>query len=130
MAAAKTTVLCIDDDERTLSIRAQILRQEHYRVLTALTADEGLRLSANEAVDAIVLDYFLPGTSGAEVATALRKITLVPILLLSSAVYMPDDARGLVDGFCAKIDGPVIFLDSLRDLLDRAPKRHKAANGA
>ncbi len=126
MAAARPPVLCIDDDERTLSIRAQILRQENYRVLTALTPEEGLRLLRAHSVDAVVLDYFLPGTSGAEVATQLRTLTSIPILLLSSAVYLPDDARGLVDAFCAKIDGPTVFLESLRELLDSVAKRRRA----
>ncbi len=118
------TVLCIDDDERALFIRAKILERFDYRVLAATSAEEGLRLFSQEAPDVIVLDYFMPGMSGAEIAWELkRRGCNAPILMLSSAVFVPEDARQLVDGFCAKIDGPTNFLDLLQQLACQAEKR-------
>lgn len=122
-ALMRPTILCIDDDERSLLIRTKILERFDYRVLTATTAEEGLRLFSQEAPDVVVLDYYMPGMSGAQVAWELkRRGSEVPILLLSSAVFAPDDARQLVDAFCAKIDGPVNFLEVLKQLIEQAGK--------
>jgi len=51
----------------------------------------------------------------------------VPILLLSSAVFCPDDASDVVDAFCAKIDGPANLLDVLKRLVETADLRGGAA---
>jgi DNA-binding response OmpR family regulator len=120
MAAQRTTILCIDDDERALLLRAQVLERNGYHVLCATNPDDGFRLLASESVAAIILDYYLGPITGSVVAFELhRRAAHIPVLLLSSAVYLPDDARGLVDAFCAKIDGPIVLLDSLKHLLDR-----------
>lgn len=118
------TVLCIDDDERSLFIRIKILERFAYRVLAATTAEDGLRLFSQEAPDVIVLDYYMPGMTGAQVAWELkRRGAKAPILMLSSAVFVPEDARQLVDAFCAKIDGPRNFLDVLKQMVEQARQR-------
>src|ERR1041384_6548127 len=118
------TVLCIDDDERSLSIRAKILERFDYRVLTASSAAEGRRLFTHHGADVIILDYYMPEMNGSQVAWELRRRgSHVPILMLSSAVFCPDEASDLVDAFCAKIDGPANFLDVLRHLVETADRR-------
>ena len=115
------SVLCIDDDERSLFIRSKILERHGYRVLSAGCGEEGLRLFSSERIDAVVLDQFMPGMTGAEVAWELkRRGADVPVLMLSSAVFCPDTAADLVDAFCAKIDGPVAFLELLDKLVEHA----------
>lgn len=118
------TVLCIDDDERALLIRTKILERMGYRVLTANSAEEGLRVFSHQAVDAIVLDYYMPDKTGAQVAWDLKQRGAgVPVLMLSSAVFCPDDAADVVDAFCAKIDGPANFLEVLERLIKTAEER-------
>ena len=122
---AQPTILCIDDDDRSLALRTKVLERTGYRVLCATTPDDGYRLLASEPVAAVILDYFLGPITGSDVAAELhRRLPRLPVLLLSSAVYLPEDARGLVDAFCAKIDGPVVLLDSLKRLLDRPTAHH------
>lgn len=118
------TVLCIDDDERALLIRTKILERMGYRVLTATTAEEGLRVFARQGADAVVLDYYMPDKTGAQVAWDLKQRGAdVPVLMLSSAVFCPDDASDVVDAFCAKIDGPANFLEVLERLIKSAAER-------
>ena len=122
------TVLCIDDDERSLFIRAKILERLDYRVLTAKSAAEGLKTFSREGADAVIVDYYMPDMTGAEVAWELkRRGSKVPILMLSSAVFCPDEASDVVDAFCAKIDGPANLLDVLQRLVTAADKRGGAA---
>ncbi len=118
------TVLCIDDDERALSIRSKILEQMHYRVLSANSAQDGLALCSRETADLILLDYFLPDMTGAQVAWELRRRgSDVPVLMLSSAMFCPHEARDLIDGFCAKIDGPIQLLNRIAELVQLAEQR-------
>jgi CheY-like chemotaxis protein len=125
----RPTILCIDDDERALYIRSKILEHLDYRVLTASSATDGLRLFAEEGADVIVLDYYMPDMNGSEVAWELKnRGSRVPILMLSSAVFCPDDAANLVDAFCAKIDGPTTFIDVLTRLVETAGKRGGAGH--
>lgn len=120
----RRTVLCIDNDERALLIRTKILERLDYRVLVAKSGAEGLQMFSREGADIIVLDYFMPDMSGAEVAWELkRRGSGVPILLLSSAVFCPDDAADVVDAFCAKIDGPANFLNVLEKLVVASEQR-------
>ena len=121
------TVLCIDDDERALYIRSRIL-ERNYRVLTAKSAEEGLKTFSREGADVIILDYYMPDMTGAQVAWELkRRGSRVPILMLSSAIFCPDDASDIVDAFCAKIDGPANLLDVLERLVSAADERGGAA---
>jgi CheY-like chemotaxis protein len=116
-------ILCIDDDERSLFIRRKVLEHEGYRVLTATSGAEGLQLLSSERIDAVVLDHYMPGQTGAEVAWELKRRTSgIPVLMLSSAVFCPENAVDLVDAFCAKIDGPVAFLELLKKLVTEAEK--------
>lgn len=120
------TILCIDDDERALSIRTKILEQMGYRVLGAHSAVEGLELVSHGSIDVILLDYFMPDMTGAEVAWELRRRgSDVPILMLSSTVFCPCEARDLVDAFCAKIDGPTQLLNLIAQLVKVADQRRR-----
>ena len=120
----RRTVLCIDDDERALFIRSKILERLNYRVLTAKSASEGLKTFAREGADVIILDYYMPDMTGAEVAWELkRRGSKVPILMLSSAVFCPDEASDVVDAFCAKIDGPANLVDVLQQVIETADRK-------
>lgn len=120
------SILCIDDDARSLMIRGKILERHGYRVLSAPSGAEGLRLFSTEPIDAVVLDHYMPGMTGAEVAWELkRRGSTIPVIMLSSEVFCPETASDVVDAFCAKIDGPIAFLD----LLDRLVRDAQSAGG-
>ena len=85
-------ILCIDDEALGLQIRKAVLERAGYRVLTALDGSSGLTLFAGEPVEGVILDYFMPGMDGGQVATAMRKQRPeVPILLLSAYVNLPQE---------------------------------------
>ncbi len=65
-------VLCVDDEEIGLGVRRTILERAGYHVLTACDGTEGLELFAREPVEAVILDYSMPGMHGGEVATRIR----------------------------------------------------------
>ena len=67
-------VLCVDDEMFGLQVRKILLERAGYRVLTAKDGFEGLKVFEREPVEAVVLDYSMPGMHGGEVATKMRQV--------------------------------------------------------
>ena len=120
MYPPKITILCVDDHWNALIGRKMFLEQNGYRVLAASDSDEGLKLFRSHAVKAVVLDYQLPGVSGAVVAAAMKRMRPeVPILLLSSFEPLPKKKLRCVDAFLSKSQEVKLLVPSLRRLLSR-----------
>ena len=85
VSRAKARILCIDDHWNGLIGRKMLLEQSGYEVLEASGGDEGLKLFRSHAVDAVVVDYQMPGMNGDVVAAKMKRINShVPIMLLSA----------------------------------------------
>ncbi len=115
-------VLCVDDELVGLQVRKILLERAGYRVVTALNGDLGLELFSSEPVEAVVLDYSMPGMHGGEVAARMRQIKpAVPILLLSAYLGLPAEVTSLVDLYMTKGEGAPILLNKLSSLLHPMP---------
>lgn len=111
-------ILCIDDEALGLQIRKAVLEREGYRVLTALDGSSGLNLFAGGPVEGVILDYFMPGMDGGQVAIAMRRQRpKVPILLLSAYVNLPQEIVTMVDFTVLKGEGPKELLAKVRRML-------------
>jgi CheY-like chemotaxis protein len=120
MSRAKARILCIDDHWSGLIGRKMLLEQSGYEVLEATGGDEGLKLFRSHAVDAVVVDYQMPGMNGDVVAAKMKRINAhVPIMLLSAYGPLPKSKLKSVDSFVSKSQPPNILLSSLHDLLGR-----------
>ena len=118
MSRAKARILCIDDHWNGLIGRKMLLEQSGYEVLEATGGDEGLKLFRSHAVDAVVVDYQMPGMNGDVVAAKMKRINAqVPIMLLSAYGPLPKSKLSSVDSFVSKSQPPNILLSTLQDLL-------------
>jgi CheY-like chemotaxis protein len=119
MLESKThLILCVDDEVVGLRVRKILLERAGYQVLTAEDGTSGIELFATQPVDAVVLDYSMPGMHGGEVAKRMRQTKpKVPILLLSAFVGLPEDVRSLVDIYMTKGEGAPALLTKLSNLL-------------
>jgi len=118
MSRAKATILCIDDHWSGLISRKMLLEQSGYQVLEASGRDEGLKLFRSHTIDAVVLDYQMPGMNGDVVAAKMKRInSRVPIMLLSAYGPLPKNKLSSVDSFLSKSQPPKILLSKLQDLL-------------
>lgn len=119
MSRAKATILCIDDHWNGLIGRKLLLEQSGYAVLEASGWDDGLRLFRSRSVDAVVLDYQMPGMRGDLVAARMKSInSRVPIMLLSAYTPLPQNKLKSVDRFLSKSQPPEILLSTLQGLLE------------
>jgi two-component system nitrogen regulation response regulator NtrX len=119
MSRAKATILCIDDHWNGLIGRKMLLEKNGYKVLEASGGDEGLKLFLSRNVDAVVLDYQLPGMNGDVVAEKMKSINShVPIMMLSAYGPLPKKKLRAVDKFMTKSQPPNLLLSTLQGLLD------------
>lgn len=115
---ANSLILCIDDEALGLQIRKVVLERAGYRVLTALDGKSGLSLFSKHPVDAVILDYYMPGMNGGEVASEMRRTRAeVPILLLSAYVDLPAEVIQSVDFTLMKGDRPETLMEKVQEML-------------
>jgi len=114
----KAIVLCIDDEPTVLVTRKMVLQTAGYDVVTAPSGHEGLQLFVSNDIDAVVLDYLMPGIRGDAVAAEMKRLNPdIPIVMLSAFTSLPDGALNSVDAFVTKGEHPTVLLNKLRDLL-------------
>lgn len=112
------TILCIDDEALGLEIRKAVLERAGYQVLTAVDGPTGLSLFRGNAIDGVVLDYYMPEMDGGAVAEAMRRERpTVPIMLLSAYINLPIEVVELADVTLLKGEGPRELLEKLQQML-------------
>jgi len=118
MKPASNLVLCVDDELVGLQIRKILLERAGYQVLTAPDGPSGLAIFSSEPIQAVVLDYSMPGMHGGEVAVRMRQIKpQIPILLLSAYMGLSSEVTSLVDLYMTKGEGAPVLLEKLGSLL-------------
>ncbi|HDN80076.1 MAG: DNA-binding response regulator [Chloroflexi bacterium] len=91
-------ILVIDDNEELLRIIRKALEHKGFEVYTALSGKEGLKEFHHVVPDLVILDIMMPGMSGWEVCRELRRISSVPILMLTALGEEEHKVRGLEEG--------------------------------
>ena len=71
---AETLVLLVDDYHDALEVWDWYLRSQGYRVLTAGSGSEAVRMAISARPHVIVLDLALPGMTGCEAARQIRGV--------------------------------------------------------
>lgn len=91
-------VLIIEDEAEILSFLKLELSHEGYEVDTADDGRIGLEKIEHEDYDIVLLDIMLPGLNGIEVCRRARKVTGVPIIMLTARDQVVDKVTGLDTG--------------------------------
>src|SRR3974390_1235184 len=100
-------VLCVDDEKIGLRVRKIMLESRGFKVLTASSGPEGLKLFEEHEVDVVVLDYYMPDVNGGGVASGKgRRRPDVPIVFLSAYFSLPPEALEVADRFITKSEPP------------------------
>ena len=118
MKQSSNLVLCVDDELVGLQVRKILLERAGYRVLTAQDGPSGLEIFNANPIEAVVLDYSMPGMHGGEVAARMRQAKPhVPILLLSAYMGLSTEVTSVVDLYMTKGEGAPVLLEKLASLL-------------
>jgi DNA-binding response OmpR family regulator len=114
-------ILCIDDEEPSLTLRRIVLERAGYRVFTALTGKQGIDIFRSQPVDLVILDYWMADMDGLDVAAELKAIRAkTPIIMLSGYASILDEALGKADLWLRKGEGdPEHLLIAVGQMLKR-----------
>jgi two-component system, OmpR family, KDP operon response regulator KdpE len=118
----QSLVLVADDEPRITKLVAATLREEQFRVVTAESGAQALKMADELRPDIAVLDLILPDLDGIEVMRQLRESRPIPIILLTGASSATDKARGLdlgADDYIAKPFHPDELCARVRAVLRR-----------
>ncbi len=122
-------VLIVEDDRKVAGALKAGLADEGFETAVACTGEEGYYLATTEPFEAILLDLMLPGRSGLEVLSSLRKRGLtVPVLVLTARDAIEDRVSGLDTGADDYLVKPFAFAELLARL--RALLRRGRPEGA
>jgi two-component system KDP operon response regulator KdpE len=123
-------VLVVDDEPQIRRLLTVTLEANAYRVLAAVSGQEGVVLAAQHRPALVILDLGLPDLSGQVVLRRLREWSNVPVIVLS----VQDDEKGKVAALDAGADDYVTkpfntdeLLARLRVALRRSSKTEAAA---
>ncbi len=123
------SILVIDDAPANRYLAASLLRQAGYRVETASSGEEALRMIGLKQFDAALLDVHMPGMDGLELAEAMRRFQAehlrprMPIIALT-ADSLPETATRLlqhsIDAVLHKPASEASILAALAAALEQA----------
>ncbi|WP_409229215.1 response regulator transcription factor [Gudongella sp. SC589] len=91
-------ILIIEDEEKIARFIELELKYEGYEVEKALNGRDGLEFATTQPFDLILLDIMLPELNGIEVLRRIRRVSDVPILLLTARDAVVDKVAGLDGG--------------------------------
>lgn len=88
-------ILIIEDDKGITRVLELEFKHEGYTFDIAMDGKEGLERFQNSHYDLILLDLMLPEISGMEVCRKVRKISSIPIIMLTARRDITDKVIGL-----------------------------------
>ena len=122
----KRTILCVDDNEQSLSHRKILLETRGYRVASFSRGEEALERFLGGGIDLVIADMAMPGLDGPQLIARMKEVSpQTPAILISNKVrvYAHDSQA---DVFLTKgMYAPADLLERVRQLLvrKRGPKR-------
>ena len=121
-------ILIVEDNDKNLKLVRDILQVKGYATVEAGNAEDGIVLARERKPDLVLMDIQLPGMSGIDAIGVLRAdaaTAAIPVVAVTASV-MPQDRNKIMEaGFDAYIGKPINlkeFLDTVRKMLERAPK--------
>jgi DNA-binding response OmpR family regulator len=98
MLLVGAAVLIVEDDERIRAALSMALEDEGYAVCTAASGEEALGMVAGSEPELVLLDLMLPGMDGFECCRRMRRLSDVPIVVVSARNDTSDVVAGLEAG--------------------------------
>jgi two-component system response regulator VicR len=128
MAVARGKILVVDDEKPIAEILRYNLEQEGYDVVLAFDGAEAILEARLQRPDLILLDILLPKKDGFAVCREIRRISNVPIIMLTAKDTELDKVLGLELGADDYVTKPF----SAREVVARVKaqlRRHQVNEG-
>jgi DNA-binding response OmpR family regulator len=117
-------ILIVDDEPDLLKVISLRLKKTGYEVLGGVDGREALAMARQFVPDLIILDVFLPGIKGDDVARILKtddELKHIPIILISATATTLDE-RAMdsgADAYLTKPFEPEELVGMVKNVLDK-----------
>lgn len=111
----KYQILVVEDQSEIRDIISKYLKKEGYGYYLAKDGFEALNFFNNNRVHLVLLDIMMPGIDGFEVLKEIRKISEVPVIMITAKQEEVDRVKGFTIG----VDDYVIKPFSVKELMLR-----------
>lgn len=106
-------ILVVDDEQQIAKNVSDYLTNSGFKTIIANDGQMALDIFKSENIDMIILDLMLPKLSGEQICTEVRKLSNVPIIMLTAKVTEDSKINGLELGADIYLTKPF----SLRELV-------------
>lgn len=91
-------ILVVDDDAALAEMIGIVLRAEGYDVVDCYDGDQAFAAFQRHEPNLVLLDVMLPGKNGFQICDAIRRVSNVPIVMLTARSDTEDVVKGLEAG--------------------------------
>jgi DNA-binding response OmpR family regulator len=122
-SALSSKVLVVDDEVHIVELARLYLTREGYEVEGVGDGDQAMARFSQLKPDLVILDIMLPGTDGLTLCKEIRKLSQVPIIMLTARDEITDKVVGLevgADDYLTKPFHPQELVARAKALLRRA----------
>ncbi|ELC8442603.1 response regulator transcription factor [Clostridium perfringens] len=116
-------ILIVEDEEKIARFIELELIHEGYKVIKANNGRTGLEIAERGEADLIILDIMLPEINGLEVLRRIRRVSEVPIIMLTARDAVMDKVSGLDAGADDYITKPFAIEELLARIRTALKKR-------
>jgi DNA-binding response OmpR family regulator len=116
-------IMVVDDEEHIVELVDLYLGKEGFLVVSALDGVSAVEKYREERPDLVILDIMLPGMDGLDVLREIRKVSQVPVIMLTARESEVDKVVGLelgADDYLTKPFSPRELTARVKAVLRRA----------
>ena len=116
-------ILLVEDNDNNRLLIRDVLQASGYRVIEAETAEDGVRMAAEQRPALVLMDIQLPGMSGIEALQRLRADPVtraIPVVAVTASAMTQDRRQIMAAGFDGYQSKPISvksFLQTIREIL-------------
>jgi len=117
----KTKVMLVEDNQMNSRLVEYVLERDGFEVTTLTSAEEAVRMAAENTPDIILMDIQLPGMDGLEATRRLKANPLtakVPVVVITAHAMRGDEERVRAVGCEGYVTKPI----NTRELADTIRK--------
>ncbi len=125
-------VLIVDDDADIIELQKLYFEKEGYEVVSCMQGDKAVATFNVTKPDIIILDLMLPGMDGNDICREIRRVSDVPIIMLTARTDTLDRVVGLelgADDYVPKPFEPKELLARVKAVLRRTEKAAAGQGG-
>lgn len=120
-------VLVVDDEERMRKLISDFLRKDGFQTVEACNGKDALDVYADDPlINLVILDVMMPEYDGWTVCREIRKLSMVPIIMLTARGEESDELFGFelgADEYISKPFSPQVLVARVHALFRRTLNR-------